>query len=420
MKRLQVTRIPGWILGLCLAPVASAGTFTIHPTPGEGDFTSPAAALASPLVTDGDRLEVAPDVYGGTLLVDKAVHLVATGGPADTVLYGAWAGTLLEISAPATVEGFRILGGGGPVSVGGVKITSAATVTLVGNVIEMCHAESDVGVPVGGVFIADGASAVLRGNDIRSNTALSVGGVLAGPGSTFEMVGNKIRGNGGMDYNGHTTAIGGLLLGGSGRLVNEQITGNLGSGIGGLYWAGGLPFPAGAELDVINCTIYGNVGSSPLGSVGGVFLDDGGAVAITNTLIFGNIGSEGADILPSSDFFMPPVMGSLVLSYSLVGAPGPGVPLGPGVILSVHPSLVAPTGATSEPTILGDFHPRPGSPLVHAGLDYAFPFDLEPLDHDGLDRFTGPAIDMGAFEFQRAHRHLRQAAFDRTGLSLGP
>jgi hypothetical protein len=382
---------------LALLPAAlPPDTFTIHPVLGTGEFTSPAEALASPLVADGDLLLVMPGTYVGTLVVDKVVELVSTDGAKLTILDGAGSGPVLDITAGATVRGFTITGGGGFVSYGGVHIDSAVTVFLEDNRIIGNHPFGDVGLPAGGVGVEPFSSAVLSGNDIRSNTSLSTGGVMTGPSSTVDMIGNRIRGNGGFG-----TTIGGILWGASGRLVNNQITGNYGTGVGGLYIAGGIgPPPSGAIIDVVNCTIFGNYGASGLGSVGGVFLDDGGAVTIRNTIVFSNFRTPGGDMEVSPDFTAPPAAGFLDLDYSHVGTTGFGIIPGMHMVpFFLFPEPKAPAGADlSGPTAYGDFRLKSSSPDVDTGDATAFPVDLLPIDLRGRPRFFGPRIDLGAFE----------------------
>lgn len=388
-------------LALTFALVTSPGllraeTFTVHPTPGMGDFVSPAAALASPLVADGDVIEVLPGLYAGLLEVDKAVQLVSTSGAALTVLDGAGAGPVVTISAGATVRGFTITGGGGFVSVGGVLVTSTATVHLAENVIADNHPIGDVGIPAGGVQIVSGASARLRDNEIRGNTSLSTGGLVAGGTSTVSLFRDRIHGNGGSG-----TTTGGMIFGASGSLVDVQITGNHGSGIGALFLAGGMgPPPSGASVSIVNCTIYGNVAASPVGSVGGIFFDDAGAVTIRNSLIHSNFGAAGGDMLVSSDFFSPPLVGFVDLDYSMVGTPSLLLVPGPHMLPPfLDPLLVAPVSATpAGPAPFGDFRPASGSLLIDAGLDEAFPASLPPTDATGFTRFFGAAVDAGAFE----------------------
>lgn len=379
---------------LLLGSVTGADTYTVHPTPGMGDFTSPAEALASPTVVAGDRIEVLPGTYVGTLVIDKAVTLAARAGASVTVLDGSGSGPVVTIHAAATVQGFTITGGGGFVSVGGVLITSTGTVHLTRNRIVDNHPIGDVGVPAGGVQIVSGASASLRENEIRGNTSLSVGGLVAGGGSSLELFRDRIHGNGGSG-----TTTGGLLLGCNGRLVDVLVTGNLGSAVGGIYFAGAFGGPPGTSLEITNCTIYGNFGSSPMGSVGGVYLDDGGTVTVRNSVVHSNMGTLGMDMTLSPDWGLPPVVGLADVDYCLFGEPAPFV-TGPHMLPAFSdPGLVAPISATPfAPVPGGNFRPGPGSSLVDAGLDTIFPGDLPAEDQEGSARFVGAAIDVGAYE----------------------
>ena len=350
-------------LAALLAAPAAAEVYVVHPTPGVGDFTSVAEALAHPALADGDTVWVHAGTYTGALVCEEAIFLEALDGPAATVL-----------------------------AVGGVHVTSAERVTLFDCVIEDNHPTGDAGIPAGGVLVDLGAKALLYGLDVRGNTSLSIGGVLTGPFAEVDVVNCRVRGNGGSG-----TITGGMLLGGSGRLVNVQVTGNVGTGIGGVYVAGGA---GPAVVEIGSCTIYGNWGSSPAGSVGGVFLDDGGDVTIVNTIVYENHGTPGGDVMASGDFFPGPAPGSLDLSYSHVGTPGTGIPMGAGMIpLGLPPLFVAPASAfPAGPTIAGDFGLLPGSPDVDAGLSAAFPLDASAGDLGGVLRELGAAIDMGAYE----------------------
>lgn len=387
--------IPMLLTTFALLP-APFDTFTVHPVLGMGDFTSPAEALASPLVLDGDVIEVMPGTYFGTLVVDKAVELAAVSGPTATVLDGDGAGPVVKVTAGATIRGFTITGAAGFVSHGGVRVETASPVHIVRNVIAENHPTGDVGIPCGGVSIAGGASVVLEGNDIHSNSSFSTGGVFASGTSSVDLIDNRIRGNG-----GGPTITGGILFGASGRLVNNQITGNYGSGIGGLYIAGGMgPSAVGAVIEIVNCTIYGNKGFAPVGSVGGVLFDDGGGVTIRNTLIHSNLGSTGFDTFVTPDFAPPPAAGFVDLDYSHVKITS--LPFGPHMVPApLDAKLTAPVIAMAGPILAGNFRPLKTSPELDAGDAAAFPGDLLPLDLDGKIRVAGAEIDVGAFELTR-------------------
>jgi len=379
------------LLPLCAARAAAGETYHVDPVPGTGDFTSVAEALASSLVTDGDTVRVHPGVYSGPLVLSKQILLESVDGPDVTVLDGAGLGTVLTIEAPATVQGFEISGGGGAVPYGGVFVTSLERATLRGCRIADNHPAGDSGgIPCGGVAVEKFASLLLVGNVIESNTSLSVGGLLTGPFATVDVIGNWIRGNGGSG-----TPTGGILFGASGRLIGNQITGNYGSAIGGLYVAGGL---GPAVVEIVSCTIYGNRGTFPGGSVGGVALGDAGHVTIADTIVYENHGSPIMDLGTISDFWSHG--GTLDLSFSHVKLPASDIPPGTGMVPGfLDPAFVAPFVAPpSGPTTLGDYHLTPPSPDVDAGDTGAFPLDASAGDLGGVLRVLGTAIDVGAYE----------------------
>lgn len=410
------------LLSICvlLAPL-SASTASLHDpaflggssysihvvdlTPGAGDFTSVTAALDSPLVRNGDTVRVNPGTYFETVLVDKAIWLVSASGAAMTTIDGSASGTVLTVTAGATVEGFSITDGGGPTTnCGGVRVTSIDPVMLVDNVIHDNHPHGDDGVPAGGVSIFHDAHVLMIGNDIHSNTSLSVGGIFAHAFATIDVVNTTIRGNGGTSTpEGGTTITGGVLCGASGRFVNTRITGNLGTAIGGLYFAGALgDGPLGAAIDVVNCTIAGNVGSAPVGSVGGVFLGDGGAIEIVNSIVYFNTGATASN-LGLDDAFDGGMddTGELSVSYSHFTPLPPSVIPGPGMLIfGPAPSFVAHAPASpAAPSMFGDYHLTPMSPDIGAGLTSAFPTDASAGDLGGVSRVLGAGIDFGAYEF---------------------
>lgn len=403
MKNLRARTLWALAATSLLASATAAETFTVHPMAGMGDFVSPAAALASSLVVGGDRIMVMPGTYPGTLVITKAVVLESMGGAGVTVLDGAGSGPVVEIAAGATVHGFTITGAGGSASVGGVLITSLEEATLEWNVIVENHPLGDEIIPTGGVLVADEAVAVLRRNDIRSNTAISVGGVFTSLESHVDMIGNHIRGNG-------PAIIGGVLLGGSTRLVNVQITGNKGI-VGGLYVDAAIgPDPWGATIEITNCTIAGNLGmgTMPGTTIGGMFLDNGGGVTIRNSILHSNMGSPGGDLYISPDFLTAPTPGYIDLDYSHAGTIGAGIMPGPSMVPPfLPPGFVASLPAPFAPTALGDYSLTKVSANVDAGSDAAYPFDLPAIDLARKPRLHGSSVDIGAFEL--GARLLRSA-----------
>jgi hypothetical protein len=380
-----------------LAAAVSAGTHVVDPS-GAGDFLGVSDALASPAVVAGDRVLVLPGTYFGALVVDRAIALEAVDGAGATTLDGSGAAPVVTLSAGAFLRGFTITGGDGPERAGGVLVTSTDPVWIEDCVIADNHptgdAVVDLTVPGGGVVVQSDAHAWIVRSIVEENTSKSAGGISCGGRSQLHLIASKVRGNGAVG-----TITGGMVWGASGRIVDCEITGNWGSGGGAIFFAGGAPAPVGATLEILSSTIVANHGDSPMGSTGGLYLDDGGTLTIANTIVKDNSGSLPGDILVSPDFASPPVVGTVDLHHSHVGSLGSGVPPG----LFMVPSFAAPefTGPISHmdaPTSAGDFTLSPTSPELDAGADASHPLDVSARDVAGVARILGAAIDVGANE----------------------
>lgn len=392
--RMQCARLGSLLL---LAAPAAAGTHLVDPG-GSGDFLSVADALLSPAVVAGDRVLVRAGTYLGSYAVDRALAIEAVDGPGSTTLDGAGTSPVLTISAGATLRGFTITGGDGPSRAGGLLVTSTAPVWIEDCVIADNAPTGDAVVdatpPAGGMVLQSDAKAWVVRSLLEGNRSLSAGALSAGPRSELHLVACKVRGNGGLG-----TPTGGIVWGASGRIVDCEITGNWGSGIGALFFGGGAPAPAGASFAILSSTIVANHGDAPMGSAGGLYLDDGGAVTIANTILKDNVGSLLGDILLSPDFTGAPVFGTIDMHHSHVGFLGAGVPPGMFMVPSVvAPGFAGPIAHTAAPTTAGDFSLLPISPNLDAGDGASHPLDVSDRDVAGTKRVLGAAIDVGANE----------------------
>ncbi len=375
------------VAAVLVMPTSSWATMWTVAPGGFGDFLTITSALTDLSVMDGDTIKVVPGTYLEKLTIGKAVSLTSIGGPSVTTIDAGGLGTVLDISKGATVDGFTITGGSGDFLYGGIHVTSTDLVTITNNVITGNVPTSDLGLPVGGIFVDVGAKALIRGNDIHSNAALSVGGIFVPAGASADVIGNKIRGNG--SSGPIAASIGGILYGGTGTIANNQITGNKATGTAGVSLEG-------ADVTLVNNTISGNFGSV----VGGVTLTFASTDAtITNTIIHGNEGGTIKDLAGTASFLGG---GYLTMSYSHVGFIGAGLPPGLFMVSPFLPPLfVAPESAgLLGPTILGDFHLLAASPDIDKGLDAAAIAAGLTTDLDGSPRFAGSAVDIGAYEFQ--------------------
>lgn len=115
--RLRAFAILLLAAGLVPAPAAGGGQDDALPPATGGIEGRPAAGEVSSLqalvdrAAPGDRIEIGPGVYGGDLLIDKAITLAGRGRP---TLLGSGSGSVVRIrAAGVTIEGFDIDGRGG-------------------------------------------------------------------------------------------------------------------------------------------------------------------------------------------------------------------------------------------------------------------------------------------------------------------
>jgi hypothetical protein len=238
----------------------------------------------------------------------------------------------------------------------------------------------------GGITVqAPGCESTIRDTVISGNSGLFGGLFVDECGITIE--GSTIAGN-----NGYIA--GGAALYGEAfappRLINSTITSNTGAQVGGLLSGG---------LEASFVTISHNTATAtrnaelagPRGVVtvpaGGAFLNDSvNAVTIDSAILSDNTAASGTNDLE--------IDGSASLDYSLVEAPGGGLPTGTGNLIGLDPGLGALTdnGGDTPTRALGQFS---------IAVDAANP--STPLTSDqrgGLHpREFGGRADMGAYEF---------------------
>jgi CSLREA domain-containing protein len=203
---------------------------------------------------------------------------------------------------------------------------------------------------------------------------------------------------------------------GSITLTNSTVSGN--STRGDQSDGGGI-FTALGRVTLFNSTVSNNKSEKD----GGGIFDDNGTVTLTSSIVADNgTGVEGS--LPDISAF------NVVASHSLVGY-NKGTPLvatGPTPD-PITGNLIGEAGAHIDP-MLGMLQDNggptqtmallPGSPAIDRGSN---PLHLT-LDQRGLPRVFDAVADMGAFELQPMHLHVRRlkdtlaAVFDLNDLSL--
>lgn len=122
---------------------------------------------------DGDTIHVAPGNYFGPFdFSGKDVHILATDGPAQTILSNEGLGSVVTFQSGETrnaiLEGFQITGGSGHVVVntlyGGGILVRASAPTIRANIIVSNTAELG-----GGIACIEGADPLIRDNEIHLN-----------------------------------------------------------------------------------------------------------------------------------------------------------------------------------------------------------------------------------------------------------
>lgn len=406
------------VAALVLAAAPAAAADRLVPS----QYATVQAAIDA--AANGDAIVVSPGTYRENLVVDgKNVTIRSlSGDPADTILDGSGASTSSGGEATvafvgnsrATIGGLTIKGGNGYnatycVHTGGGVCVDGASPTIEGNVItgnRACGGGNGLSVVGGSPVIRrnrivsntggscsgggaggcgvklEGGSATVVDNLIASNDCAMNGGGVAASAGTHRLERNVIRDNHSWGYGGAiATDINGLR-----QSLTLTITGNLIHGNRAEKGVGGLYFYTGSA------TMAGNT----VAQNGGIQLyaaDWGPSVTSVDDLVDGS-----AQCVPS---------GVITFRNTLVSGAATGCAFTPGQDgnRSASPRFVASS--------VQDFHLRPDSPAVDAGVSHAA---LASLDLDGEARTIGSAPDLGADE----HAGLVSATFDPLAQDHGP
>jgi predicted outer membrane repeat protein len=216
------------------------------------------------------------------------------------------------------------------------------------------------------------------------NTAENGGGYFAKGGRRGRIENSRFLGNTATLHGGSALLVAEMMLAGPLTLINCEMYDNWTEHVpGGLGTISvGLPLgPAPVNVELINCTIAGNVG-------GGLFLKNSQDSTVANSILWDNDSNSITWELPSA----PPTV-----THSNVegGWNGPG-----GNNISANPLFVDPA--------TGDFMLSANSPCIDAGDNAVVPVGII-TDLAGNPRFVSngvpgniatATVDMGAYEFQ--------------------
>ncbi|MBN1338685.1 MAG: hypothetical protein JXA03_05140 [Bacteroidales bacterium] len=225
--------------------------------------------------------------------------------------------------------------------------------------IRNCHFEANSSTGVGGGLSFEYSDPVIENNIFFDNYS-AIGGGLVALRSDGEkpLDNNLVNGNQALFFGGGIALIEATVL-----FANNTVTGNYSSAGGGLY------FNSGCFSVFKNCILWGNQDGG-----GG-----GGQVYIWDTF-------------SAPEFYYCDVQGG----EQAFGGTG-GLP---GGFIGVYEDNIE-----LDPKFAGSgLHPyslQGNSPCLDAGTPDTTGLSLPPLDLAGNVRFSGPAVDIGAYEFQQ-------------------
>ena len=128
---------------------------------GEGNFSTINEAFSYEDLINGDTIIVFEGMYIETLVIEKSIHLVGSGSPADSiVINGNEIGSVIRISADnVEIAGFKVIGSIKSGTVGGILI-DANGCTIHGNILTDNQ---------NGITIFDGTDNRIFDNDCHNN-----------------------------------------------------------------------------------------------------------------------------------------------------------------------------------------------------------------------------------------------------------
>jgi hypothetical protein len=366
---------------------------------------------------NGDTVLISPGTYKENLtFLGKSITVTSEAGPQVTIIDGNRVGPTVRFNTgegPGSIlsrltvqHGDRGLNSDG---IGGGISIEQSSPTILNNIITnntACAGGAGIGVFIGspmiqgniisgnveagclgdlgagGIMILLTSSAQILNNTISNNAFQNGGGILLSDTGDLPLTirGNMITGNdggptgGGIKIEGDLTKV---------AIVQNLIARNRASLGGGIYIAGTVG-------EIVNNTIADNLASRGIGIFIAIF--DYLTKYHNNIIVAGDLSASIFDcdigVVP---FLEPPVFRNNNFVGAFEHCP---TPLGSGGNVNVDPLFVNRSA--------GDYHLRPGSPLIDAG-DNSAP-DLPTTDLDGKPRIQDgngdgiPVVDMGAYE----------------------
>jgi predicted outer membrane repeat protein len=332
---------------------------------------------------------VGPGAGALTVSGNNAFQVFKLGG---TGVINVSMSDLTVTAGKSTTDGGAIFSGDDALTLTRVNVTNSTSATEGGGIstgfngllfLESCNITGNTGTTGGGIYFPYNGRFVINNSTISNNTAN----------------GTSLVGGGGLYFFG-------IFKGGSSQINNTTISGNTADGgKAGTQSSGGggiCLYQVSGTLDINNCTITNNTINGILGDTagGGIsahlnFTGDPGVINLRSSIVAGNNSPGG--IYP--DFFTD-------LNHTVISSNGAYAtnPLGNGA-----QSFIGSFDNTAfNPALeLGPLANNGGPTQTHALLAGSFAidagFNAAPGGTDGrgptYTRKVGPAVDVGAFEF---------------------
>jgi hypothetical protein len=404
---------------LTAGPVAILAAVSIGAIPAHaatidvpGNFPTIQGAINA--AANGDTVVVEPGTYFENIdFKGKLITVRSAQGSGVTTIDGGGLAPVVNFSnaetTAAVLQGFTLQHGNGTASFtyagGGIHIYNASP-TVQNNVVtanQACASGNGIDVSFssavirdntitgnsiagcsgnwgGGIHVGGAASAQIIHNTITNNSSDFGGGLALFAAGTPTVMDNVVSGN-------RATTWGGGIVGvnqSDATLVQNLITGNTAAQEGGgIYWT----VPSGTRGPVfVNNTASGNSGPDASVTLGGF----DGQVQLFNN-IFAASTTQPTVLCDTTYSSSPPAFDHNDL-FNSVGSAAGG---------SCANFLASGSNISADPTFVGasDYHLATGSPAIDAGNNAAPA--LPATDLEGKPRVSGPAVDLGVYEFQR-------------------
>ena len=356
------------------------------------------------VTTTDDELDLDPLTALNDLSLREAVSIAnSVPGLKEITFDPALAGTTFVLSSELSLSEPVVLNGlgakktiiSGNFQNRAFSITNSADALISGVTIQ------DGDDITGGAILVSSGSLTLTDSALKNNDGLFGGGAVHNLGSTT-IIGSEISGNSANSpFSGPLVSVsgGGVLNQGASatlRIINSTVSGNLG------FEAGGGIANLDGQVEITNSTVSNNraegieVGGGTF--TGGIFSNDAN-VLLQNSIVAGNVNGRN---LISGDMGTTAIVAA-GSSNNIIGnasTAGGLINGSDGNQVGVDPKLgplQINAGALQTHALLD------GSPAIDTGNSlFARTSSIDLLKHDQrgfpFKRFSGPAVDIGAFE----------------------